>query len=367
MHFFISIIFFIYFLSLIFYLLGLLRENKKVLNDNSPNISIVLCVRNGQDSIESILNNFSKQIYNGKIEFLIVDDDSNDSTAEKIKFFSNSDDRFIYLNTKNFSSNLKYKKKALSLGIKNAKYSFLLFTDVDCQIGPNWVSTISKYISNTDYVIGYSEIKPTNSLVSKFQSIDFKMLMFAALGCSLNGFSMACTGQNQGYKKSIYNKLNGFNKIKHLLQGDDSIFLQLCKKENIKVFFSEDSESHVIAKTHTSWKEFILQRIRWAADANIMWKYNFIFFLIILSTFITNFLVLILIFYINIFSFLLLIMFKFILEFFVYYKGSRRLNKKIDLYSFLLWYIIQPFYIVMAGILSYLNYKFSWRERQIIK
>ena len=367
MQLFVIIFFSIYFLSLIFYLFGLYQNKEKISNNFLPNVSVILCVRNGQDSIESILNNFSVQKYSGKVEFIIIDDDSNDNTAKKIKFFLKSDNRFKYYNTKFFSSNLKYKKKALSLGINKAKYDSLLFTDVDCHVGPYWVSSMSKYISNNDYVIGFSEIKSNNSIVSKFQSIDFKMLMFAALGCTLNNLSMACSGQNQSYKKSLFNKVNGFDKIKDLLQGDDSIFLQLSRKKNIKVCFAEDSKTHVIAKTHVKLKDFILQRIRWAGDANIMWKYNFIFFLIILSTFIANFFTIVLFLFAEQFSFLLfcLLTLKFILEFFIYCKGSFRLNKKIDLISFLLWYVIQPFYILVAGILSFLNYKFSWRDRPI--
>ena len=367
MLFIVIIFFFIYYLSLIFYLSGLYKKEDKVLNDYLPDISVILCVRNGQNSIDSILNDFSNQNYKGKLEFVIIDDDSNDQTAKKINFFSSSDKRFKYLNTKFFSSNLKYKKKALSFGIENAKYSSLLFTDVDCRLGPYWVSSMSKYISKNDYVIGFSEIIPNNLFVSKFQSIDYKMLMYASLGCTLNGFPMACSGQNQSYKKTIYNRSNGFDKIKDLLQGDDSIFLQLSRKNNIKVCFSENSKSHVIAKTHNNWKDFILQRIRWAGDANIMWKYNFIFFLIILSTFVVNFFILMLFLLIDkfLFLFITLISLKFILEFLIYYKGSIRLGKKIDLYSFFSWHIIQPFYIVIAGSFSFFNNNFSWRGRTI--
>ena len=255
------------------------------------------------------------------------------------------------------------------MGIDNARYNILLFTDVDCRVKKNWVSGMAKYFRKNDYVIGFSEIKNSDFYVSKFQNIDFKMLMFAALGSALNGSPMACSGQNQAYKKSIYNKMDGFNSIKHLLQGDDSIFLQLCrKKSNINICFSENKGTHVQSKKHIKWKNFILQRIRWAGDANIMWKYNKLFFLIIISTFLANLLTPILIIQYYFFNqyfllIMLLISMKLFFEFFIYYKGCYRLNKKIEIYSFLLWFVIQPFYIVLVGILSFFSTSFSWRDR----
>ena len=47
-------------------------------------------------------------------------------------------------------------------------------------------------------------------------NIDFKMLMFAALGSTLNGYSMACTGQNQGYNRKIYDNVSGFDSIREI-------------------------------------------------------------------------------------------------------------------------------------------------------
>ena len=371
MQLFITVFFFIYFCSIFFYFLGLFKKQKTNHENHSINVSVIVCVRNGENSIINLLNNLKFQKHNGILEFIIVDDDSTDKTSAIIKNFIQSDNRFKYLNTKGYDSDLKHKKKALSMGISYAKFSMLMFTDVDCSFGEKWVSSVANNFYNNDYIIGFSNIKPNNSFVSHFQSIDFKMLMFATLGSTLNGYPMACSGQNQAYKKSLYESINGFNDIKNILQGDDSIFLQLCiRKNKINVSFSEDSESYVTAKVHGSWKEFILQRIRWSGDANIMWKYNYIFYIIIVSTFITNLSIPFLLAFYFIFNkylyyTLLLISIKFILEFLLYLKGSKRFNKKINLNSFLIWFLLQPFYIIFVGCFSFFNNRFLWRGRII--
>ena len=242
-----------------------------------------------------------------------------------------------------------------------------MFTDVDCRVGPKWVSSMIENC-NSEYKIGFSEVKSRKTFVSKFQSIDFRMLMISCYSSTSLNIPLAATGQNQSYTKSLFLSVNGFENIKSLLQGDDSIFLQLVNnKKNIKTSFVTNQDSYVTAKTHNFWKDFILQRMRWAGDANIMWKYNKFFFLIILSTFFAN--LSIILFAISGFFksdyFILLAMFlifKFILEFILYLFGSLKLNRSLEITSFIFWAIFQVPYIVLMGILSFFAPSMNWRD-----
>tara|TARA_Y100001970_G_scaffold264693_1_gene351551 strand:+ start:390 stop:1496 length:1107 start_codon:yes stop_codon:yes gene_type:complete len=362
-----GILFFIlYVFSLLFFFIGILKIPSKSiqLNQSAYNISIILCVRNGGLSLPNILNDLQRQTYSGNLEFIIVDDESTDNTKMIIKKFAAKDNRFLYFSTRDSDSILKYKKRALDLGIKNAKYDWLLFTDVDCRLNKNWVLSMSNNFDNSDYVIGLSEVNDDGSLCSKFQSIDFRMLMISACSSTIMNYPLACTGQNQSYKKNVFKNVEGYSKIFNLLQGDDSIFLQLCRKnKNLKVTFSINKNSHVIAKTHNKWKNFILQRIRWAGDANIMWKYNKLFFLIILSTFFANFFIISLLFCNALNLFFTLVILKFIFEFLIYFIGSKKMQLKINNLFFIQWYIIQIPYIVFMGFSSFFVSHLSWKGR----
>jgi len=368
----------IYFFSLIFFIYGVrygIKNKSKKLNSStkSKNIdcSIILCVRNGEESISKILNDFKNQTFSGRHEFIIVDDNSTDNSAIIIQDYANIDQRFKYIKSNSDRSNLRFKKKALNAGINVAKYDYLLFTDVDCRVGPNWISSMLENYQNNEYIIGYSGTLPSNTIISKFQSIDFQILMISAYSSASLGYALACSGQNQSYKKSLFKSVEGFSSIEHLLQGDDSLFLQICRKiKKIKVKFSIHPDSFVESKTHISWKEFIIQRMRWSGDANIMWKFNISFFIIVLSTFLTNLFILIgfisLIispFFMNYFIIVLLI--KFLLEFSLYILGIRKLNIDSVASQFPIWFFIQIPYVVLMGILSFFTYKLSWRGRTL--
>ena len=171
----------IYFLSLIFFLLGL-KKTKLTKSITSPiiDVSVILCVRNGQDSLPNILNDFIVQDYGGNIEFIVVDDYSIDETKNIILEFVEKDNRFKYIHSKSNQSSLSHKKRALKAGIDASKFDWLLFTDVDCRVGNKWVSGMASNYNQNDYILGFSMTSPSNSLVSKFQNIDYNMLMFTA-------------------------------------------------------------------------------------------------------------------------------------------------------------------------------------------
>ena len=359
----------IYSASLIYFLFSLKYiKNKKVSNFH-PNVSIIVCVRNGAIPLPRILNQLKNQKYNGELEFLIVDDQSTDDSKKIILQFASNDSRFKYLSSVNDVSDLNHKKKALNIGITSALNEYLLFTDVDCEVREGWASAMINSYNGNDYVVGYSEVVPNNSIVSHFQNIDFRMLMLSCASTTSFGFPLACSGQNQSYKKSLFLSVGGFDKIQNLLQGDDSIFLQICRKfKNIKVSFATMKESYVKAKTINSLEEFLMQRIRWAGDANIMWKYNKLFFIIILATFVINLSYCILLFSVFFYPRFILILitlmlFKGTLEFSLYFFGSKKINRNISVKSFFLWFILNPFYTIIVGLLSFYVQKIKWKGR----
>ena len=114
-----------------------------------------------------------------------------------------------------------------------------------------------------------------------------------------------------------------------------------------------------------------MQRIRWAGDANIMWQYNKLFFIIILSTFVINlsYCILFLVLFFSkkfILLFIALTSVKVILEFSLYFLGSKKLNRDISIKSFFLWFIFNPFYTVLVGLLSFYVQKIKWKGRPSI-
>ena len=362
----------IYTIIILWFIIGnLLNKIEFEQSHKSPPISVIVAIRNGEEVLAQFINNLKSQIYSGDIEFILVDDNSIDNTAYLIKEVVNDNSIFKYETSNNGDPILSRKKRALDAGIKKAKYEWLLFTDVDCQLQTTWVSTMSKYFKNNyDYVIGYSEVKQGTKWVTRFQYFDFLMLMICAKGTTNNQNAWACSGQNQAYRKSLYNKIGGFSKISDKMQGDDSLFLQLYRRYNSNnIIFTDELGCRTTSRQELSWISFLKQRIRWSGDARIMWKYNFIFFISMLSVFFLSLLIIITLLIGLFYNFHYLIILKkvliiqFLLELTLYIVGSKILLKPLQLFNFCFWYFLHIPYVLIMGMCSFFSNKIKWRGR----
>ena len=357
---------------LLWLIIGNIFSYKKNTISEFPPVSIIVSIRNGENALHYLIKDLSAQKYPGKLEFILVDDESTDATSQIIHDIAEKDKRFIYETSTNGDDSFQLKKRSLDAGITAAKNEWMLFTDVDCRVSPDWVVGMASYFCNeNDYVIGHSVVKLGNPLLNIFQSIDFFLLLVAARGAANLMHPWACTGQNQAYRKSLYQKIGGFSRIKNQIQGDDSLFMNLCRQcGKAVVVFADDFQSHVIARQEKKWSSFLYQRLRWSGDAFIMWKVNISFYMLMVGFFLLH-LTFVLLFCISILCPIFLtvlvkfLMIKFILEFLLYFSGSRQLNQPLRFVKFILWFFIHIPYVVLMGLGSSFAKKLSWRGRNL--
>jgi len=343
------------------------NTSKKILEISG--ISIIVAIRDGGESTKNIIQYLKDQIYEKEMEFILVDDDSSDNTKNIIKEISKEDPRFKYISSTGGDKMLQRKQKALDAGIRKASFNHLLFTDVDCYIPKKWVAMMAKYYSSGyNYLVGNSIIRSNNkfNFVSAFQRIDFLLLMIICRASSYFRYPWACTGQNQGFTKELYEKAGGFTKINHFI-GDDTAFMHLCRAYNSKLCFIDNLEASVNPRIETHLIQFISQRIRWVSDANKMWKLNISFFIIMLITFL---------FYISIPITILnntqaykiisiVLLFKMIVEYSLINLGTKKLSVPMFNLDFIIWQIFHIPYICIVGILSYFPFLFKWKGRRL--
>tara|TARA_Y100001970_G_scaffold179901_2_gene219048 strand:+ start:2059 stop:3171 length:1113 start_codon:yes stop_codon:yes gene_type:complete len=360
--------FIIYLIILLFFcIVNIIFKSHPIPSYTNIGISIIIAIRDGEKSLNNLIHNLLSQDYQGSMEFILVDDESTDNTKKIIFDIANNDSRFQYLSSIDGDKNLKFKKKALDLGIRKSQYNHLIFTDVDCDISSNWVSTMASYFSNGfEYLVGYSLAKKSHisNIVSRFQRMDLLILMIMCRGSAYFSSPWAATGQNQGFTKELYHRVGGFIKINKFL-GDDTPFLQLCKSIKAKVAFIDNASPQILCRQEFKISTFLLQRARWVFDANQIWRINIIFFMILIITFIF-YITIPLLYFISfniIFQFAVM---KFFLEGILVYIGSIKYSEKISFFDFLIWELFHIPYIITVGIMSFLKNKIQWRGRKLV-
>ena len=330
-------------------------------------LSIIVAIRNGERSLPNLIHQLSDQDYSGPLEFILVDDESNDKSHDIMISHVQTDQRFRCFSSLEGSDNLSNKKKALDVGIKNANYNHLLFTDVDCVIPETWARTMSGYfLAGYEYIVGPSIVDKhkSNNYVSIFQRVDFLLLMIICRASSFFGYPLASSGQNQGFSRVLYHRAGGFMKINSFI-GDDTAFLQHCNKVGCRSTFADDKLATIYSRKESKLSHFILQRVRWVSDANKLWKLNINFFLILFTSFLFFISIPILIALSDYFLIIKLLFIKLIAEFLLLFLGSGKFSVNISLYEFLLWEVLHIPYIIVVGTLSYFPKLLSWKGRKI--
>ena len=354
--------FFTYVNFLFFIISGLFRHNILPANDDPneklPLASVVIAARNEEENLPALLKDLTIQSYpSDKTEVIIVNDRSTDRTKEILERASK---KYSFIKTVTIidkSKDMTPKKHALDQGINISKGEIIISTDADCRVGKNWVlSMVNSTIKSKGITVGFSKVLG-NSFLSQYQLIDFLGIITANAGAFGWGKYWSGTGQNLAYLKSDYVNINGFDLVKDEISGDDMYLVQKISKLK-SGFLNIDPQSFVETKPVKTISQFINQRTRWASNSKKNIKSNKLFFMFLLSAFLTNILTLINLFY-N-FYFFWFFVFKSLLESLIIFLGSKLFNLNLQIKPFILWLVLQPAYIPYIGIRGLIG-KFYWK------
>ncbi len=134
-------------------------ENESAL----PMVSIVIPVRDEVETFEAAFKTMLALDY-PKVEFIIIDDRSNDGSSELIDRIAKNDDRIRVGHIKELPDTWLGKVHALKTGAELAKGDFILFTDADIHFSTKILKkTISKCIDEKiDFI----------TLIPKFENVN---------------------------------------------------------------------------------------------------------------------------------------------------------------------------------------------------
>jgi glycosyltransferase involved in cell wall biosynthesis len=230
---------------------------------NNLNISVIICARNEAENLQSNLESILTQNHSN-FEVIVVNDASTDNSLNILKSFQNKNKGLKIIDIKNSTAYRGNKKNAITKGIEAASFENLLFTDADCQpSSKDWIGDISAYFnSRKRIVLGYGAYKKIkNSFLNKI--IRFETLMaatqyfsYASIGLPFMG-----VGRNLAYKKSLFIEAKGLDKHKHIISGDDDLFVnQMANKDNTAICYTKPSIT--LSQPKISLKTWLQQKRR---------------------------------------------------------------------------------------------------------
>jgi len=231
-------------------------------------ISVIVCAKNEEENVKKFVPLLAEQNYH-TFEIVLIDDASSDNTLEIFEEFEKQYSNVKLVKVENNEAFWGNKKFALTLGIKAAKYEYLLFTDADCYpTSKDWITGMSsQFTAQKNIVLGYGAYeKIANSFLNKI--IRFETLLTATqyFSWAKLGKPYMGVGRNMAYKREEFFKVRGFMDHMKLRSGDDDLFInQAATAENTAVCYLPDSFTY--SEPKTSFKEWFTQKRRHVSTA----------------------------------------------------------------------------------------------------
>lgn len=257
-------------------------------------ISVIIPARNEERNIGSLLHALQRQTYPAdQFEVIVIDDHSEDNTAEIVKTFGQ-------INLLSLGNNVvnSYKKKAIETGIAAASGDLIVSTDADCVPPPDWLRTIAEFQvrNQSAFIAAPVVIDCSSSLVQIFQAMDFMVLQGITGAVTYKNQLSMCNGANLAYEKKVFKEVGGFEAIDQIASGDDMLLMYKIEKSKPgKVHYLKSQQAIVATQPVNTWKDFFQQRIRWASKARqyddkrilpvllLVYIFNFSFFILLVA------------------------------------------------------------------------------------
>lgn len=344
-----------------------LEETESSLVSDRRFLSVIIPARNEEKNIGALLNALSQQTYPKDLfEIIVINDFSADRTEEVVKSFLSSN---LFLIQPAVTSEHSSKKKSIEAGISKASGELIITTDADCIPSANWLQTINSFYVNNNAAFIAAPVKFThnNSFLQIFQVLDFLTLQGITAASVSANFHNMCNGANLAYKREAFQIVNGFEGIDKVATGDDMLLMhKIWKKYPERVFYLKNRNAIVSSQPMLSWKEFFMQRKRWASKTLVYDDYRIIAVLAFVYLFNCLFVALTFASLFNsfywwfVFGFIIA---KAIIEYPFIYSVAKFFNEqKLAKYLF----IFQPvhiIYTVFTGLVSQFG-KYEWKGRR---
>ncbi|WP_163397919.1 glycosyltransferase family 2 protein [Flavobacterium fluviatile] len=357
----------IYIITIGLLIYGFFKVKKYQKSDLEPKtrFTIIVPFRNEAQNLPNLLESFSNLNYPTDLfEVILVDDNSHEKTQIL-------NQKFQIAVIDNIRTSNSPKKDAITTAMQHVKTDWVITTDADCIVPENWLLTFDNYIQENEISMLAAAVtyECKNSFLDHFQQLDLTSLQGATIGSFGLNNGFMCNGANFAYRKSLFEKLNGFEGNDKIASGDDVFLLQKAIQVFPKeVHYLKAEEAIVTTQPTETWKILFYQRVRWAAKAS-SYKSEFgkLLGLIVFFgnlSFVIGFLFLLF----GIWPypvFVLFAFFKFAIDFVLLYVTSIFLTKgKIK--SVLLSSLLYPFFSTTVALYSLFG-SYEWKGRKFQK
>jgi cellulose synthase/poly-beta-1,6-N-acetylglucosamine synthase-like glycosyltransferase len=334
-----------------------------VASSNKQKVSVLIPFRNEKENLPRLVASIEEQeIGSLDVEIVFVNDHSTDAGELLIANYTGIlSTRLVAL------ENGEGKKAAIKKGWEHCQGDFIIQTDADCVLPPNWLTVMLASFTDDQVLLACGPVRfnnPTN-FWQRIVALDFAGLIAIGAAHIQWGNPMICNAANLAYRKSL---IADAALKEGVTSGDDVFLLQSAHHKNPEgIVFVKNKWAIVQTEGPSSFSAFWNQRLRWAskngeydivANTGILlgvWIYNILILVSVLS--VTS---------VGATAAAFLFILKVLAEDHFYSKFTDFFSIKRGFTNILLG---QPFHIIYMAVVPPLSQvlKYKWKERKVSK
>ncbi|QIL77612.1 glycosyltransferase [Hymenobacter sp. HDW8] len=236
-----------------------------------PLFSVLVAARNEGLMLPLLLHDITQQSLPGtQFEVIVVDDNSTDNTAAVVEGAAQHSSfvlRLIRLQDQPGAPT--GKKAALQAALNVARAPWVVCTDADCRVGPDWLGSYAALIqtdASVKFVSGPVLLTGDNSLLSNLMGLEFAGLVGVGAATIGQGQPTMCNGANLAYRREAFAAVQGFSGNEHVASGDDEFLLhKLHAAFPGSIRFLKTPRAIVRTAAPPTLRTLLAQRVRWAS------------------------------------------------------------------------------------------------------
>lgn len=260
----VSIVVGLYAVQVFIYLLASYKRFNRLSDAQLPTASVIVAVRNEEKVISRCLEALENLVYPaGKLQVIVINDRSSDSTGEIIRKFIEGKPQFTFVDGQEPVGHLRGKTNALVQGLTVALGDIILTTDADCKVNPLWAKTLASYFTNGVGLLGGMTSQETGSIWNGMQHLDFMYLLGAGSGTINAGLPLSVIGNNMAYSRKAYDETGGYESMPFSVTEDSQLLAAISKLKKYKIIYPLDKDTLIESLPVEGFGALYKQKKRW--------------------------------------------------------------------------------------------------------
>lgn len=256
----------IYFVIMSVLISGMLRLRKSVPADAQRlgPVTVLVTARNEVRDVPRCIASLVALDYPRELlQVILVDDLSDDGTGELIDAAAAAHPYIVAVHSRDLPANgLEAKARGIAHGFDRATGEWVLITDADAAVHPQWIRHLLGRVEARTGVVGGALVVEAEGFVGIVERVSWAFVQAFSLGMAGWGVPFVVLGPNMAVRRAVYERAGGLRAAKFRVAEDLALFgLVISQGYTAQNYL--DAETAVTLRPVPSARHLLSQQRRW--------------------------------------------------------------------------------------------------------